>query len=267
MIGIGRVLSTKSLNYQVSTVFASLARLFILQEHASEYGVHWNFFLTLSALTLTNTLLAHILSPKLYIPFAAFVLFAYEYSLNNLGLESYILNAERVDFLSMNKEGVFSCLGYISIFYFASGIANIVFSAPSSGGKKKSTQKNDIMAILSRLSIAFLCFLAVASALDFQSYKISRRMANAGYVVWIVCTNLALLLFFAFVDALFKDTAGQACLMLEKINRNQLFVFMAGNLMTGAVNFSMDTLNATWATAFAVLNSYMLVLCLIAFFV
>lgn len=43
--GAGRALSTHSLDYQ---------------NHVGEYGVHWNFFLTLAALRLANIVLAHI---------------------------------------------------------------------------------------------------------------------------------------------------------------------------------------------------------------
>jgi len=34
-----------------------------------------------------------------------------------LGLQDYILHAERVDLISMNKEGIFSLLGYAAIFF------------------------------------------------------------------------------------------------------------------------------------------------------
>ena len=43
ILGMGRVLSTKGVNYQ---------------EHVTEYGVHWNFFFTVSAVKVMNQKMA-----------------------------------------------------------------------------------------------------------------------------------------------------------------------------------------------------------------
>ncbi|KAJ3317830.1 Glucosaminyl phosphatidylinositol (GlcN-PI) nositol acylation protein [Boothiomyces sp. JEL0866] len=100
VLGFGRAVFTKLLNYQ---------------EHVTEYGVHWNFFVTLSLLPLLVNL-QNLLIPKVPIWLVAFtVLCGYQYLLYNYGLEDYILNGPREDLISMNREGIFSLLGNVSL--------------------------------------------------------------------------------------------------------------------------------------------------------
>jgi hypothetical protein len=40
---------------------------------------------------------------------------AYEYALHNYGLATYIFYAERKDFLSANREGLCSLVGYLAL--------------------------------------------------------------------------------------------------------------------------------------------------------
>ncbi|KAJ3395367.1 Glucosaminyl phosphatidylinositol (GlcN-PI) nositol acylation protein, partial [Lobulomyces angularis] len=92
LIGLLRALFTKSVNYQ---------------EHVSEYGIHWNFFFTLGSVSILVSFL-QILFPQVKFSTLGYtVALVYEYLLH-LGLENYILNAPRVNLISMNKEGIFS---------------------------------------------------------------------------------------------------------------------------------------------------------------
>ena len=49
--------------------------------------------------------------------------------------------------------------------------------------------------------------------------------------------------------------------LLDAFNRHPLTVFLVANLLTGAVNLSMDTAAASHATAAAVLTLYMALVC------
>ena len=58
---------------------------------------------------------------------------------------------------------------------------------------------------------------------------------------------------------------GTLC-VVSAINDNQMVTFLLANALTGAVNFSMNTLQATPVTCLAVLCMYMTSLCLVAVF-
>ena len=73
VLGLGRLASVKATEYP---------------EHVSEYGVHWNFFLSLAAVSLLTTVVQP--SPVCSVPLAGLMLAAHHYALTRGGLESYI---------------------------------------------------------------------------------------------------------------------------------------------------------------------------------
>lgn len=104
LIGILRLISLKTTNYV---------------EHESEYGTHWNFLFTIVFVKL------------LACPFQIFargsafrsliislaIAFNYQYFLTNKNLTAYLLNnSNRDTILNANKEGIFSCAGYLAIY-------------------------------------------------------------------------------------------------------------------------------------------------------
>jgi phosphatidylinositol glycan class W len=110
-LGFIRLYSVKSLDYA---------------EHVSEYGVHWNFFFTLALLPPVMALLQPILRwvPS-YNIFAFVLAIGYELILFCVpDMKSYIILSPRLegDWLSQNREGVFSFLGYLAIFISGMGI-------------------------------------------------------------------------------------------------------------------------------------------------
>ena len=82
------------------------------QEHASEYGIHWNFYTTIA---LVSVLLILLRNPDLALPFAFILMIGYELVLMEFGLEKFIFYAPRVDFISANREGIASLVGYLSL--------------------------------------------------------------------------------------------------------------------------------------------------------
>lgn len=112
LVGLGliRLVSVKNLDYT---------------EHVSEYGVHWNFFFTLAVLSPAFALLQPILR---YLPsysaIAFFIAVSYEiYLYVTPGIKQYIILSERIpgDFLSQNREGIYSLIGYFAIFMAGMG--------------------------------------------------------------------------------------------------------------------------------------------------
>lgn len=82
------------------------------QEHASEYGIHWNFYTTIAVISVILVLMRN---PDFALPTAFILMFVYEVILKEFELEKYIFHAPRFDFVSANREGLASLVGYLSL--------------------------------------------------------------------------------------------------------------------------------------------------------
>jgi phosphatidylinositol glycan class W len=107
------------------------ARFFMIrttnyQEHVTEYGVHWNFFFTLAVVALLSTLIS--VRPPLAGALGTILIVGYQFALQHLGLEHYILHAPRVDFVSANKEGICSAVGYFALYLFGVELGHLLNS-------------------------------------------------------------------------------------------------------------------------------------------
>lgn len=87
------------------------------QEHASEYGVHWNFFFTLGCMPVLGLLGKELVGVSNLWVLGVAMAVGYQVVLSGTDLQEYILTAKRVDLLSMNREGIFSLVGYAAIYY------------------------------------------------------------------------------------------------------------------------------------------------------
>ncbi|KAM3425411.1 GPI-anchored wall transfer protein [Cercospora zeina] len=129
LLGFVRLLSVKKLDYA---------------EHVSEYGVHWNFFFTLALLSPSIAVLQPILRYTRYIGgyniFAFVLAICYELILFCVpDMKAYIILSARKpgDWLSQNREGIFSFIGYLAIFIAGMGAGvNILPRDPEPGAKK-----------------------------------------------------------------------------------------------------------------------------------
>ncbi|KXT05776.1 hypothetical protein AC578_1026 [Pseudocercospora eumusae] len=123
VLGLVRLASVKGLDYA---------------EHVSEYGVHWNFFFTLALLSPALAILQPLLQWLPYNIFAFILAICYELILFCVpDMKRYIILSERVpgDWLSQNREGVFSFIGYLAIFIAGMGIGqNILTRDPPPAG-------------------------------------------------------------------------------------------------------------------------------------
>ncbi|EGV61011.1 Glucosaminyl phosphatidylinositol (GlcN-PI) nositol acylation protein [Yamadazyma tenuis] len=249
--GIIRFVSVKGLEYQ---------------EHVTEYGIHWNFFITLG---LLPTFIA-ILDPLFELVPRALVAFliaaTYELALCNTGLLQFILWPEnRLDSLvTMNKEGLFSFFGYLSIFIFGQSFGSFVltgrktpnnligFNLQHKSPKSWLTVSTVKGLVISTVFYQSLGYFVKESPLFFN---ISRRLANLPYVFMIVAYNSFFLLCYCLCNELIgdNDTHSQ---ILEAVNKNGLVYFLLGNLLTGLINMSINTLECDTKTSFLILLVY-----------
>lgn len=260
-LGLIRLVSVKTLEYQ---------------EHVSEYGIHWNFFITLGLLPIFLAIVDPILNfiPRFLVALAIGI--GYEVALSKTNVLAFILGGDnRMDnLITMNKEGIFSFIGYFSIFVFGQSFGSFVltgFKTPNnligmctykqykSRGKKSSilsvttTQGLVIASIVTHL----LSWYAQES---FFTGNVSRRVANLPYVLWVVSYNSTLLLGYNVIETLTVRPSAGDSKILNSINNNGLLSFLLGNLLTGLINMSINTLSCSNTVAFAILTVYGLLL-------
>eukprot|EP00898_Chlorokybus_atmophyticus_P001300 jgi/Chlat1/2170/Chrsp17S02851 len=217
-LGLVRLIMTKGVDYQ---------------EHVTEYGVHWNFFFTLAAVSL--------LTAVLRFPSAVCGAAVHQFVLSGTFLGEYLMSAERGQSIwSKNKEGIGSALG-------------------KDGGNHPSENAStgSWWLWLCKLWLLDACFW-LALLLARQSIEpVSRRTCNLSYVLWILAFNTQLLASFATVDVLLGPMSVR---VLKAINDNQLFVFLSANVLTGLVNMAVDTLAAPETAALLILGAYIAVI-------
>ncbi|CAM8885149.1 unnamed protein product [Rhodiola kirilowii] len=236
ILGIGRLVSTMGVNYQV---------------HVGEYGVHWNFFFTLAAVAILTSFVK--IPPKYCGILGSVILFGYQIWLNH-GLNSYLLSDERGDdIISQNKEGIFSVVGYWGMYLVGVQLGGyLFFGYQNSPSRSISWTRNRVYF----LSI-FLWILTVV--LDKHVERVSRRTCNLPYVTAVMAQNLQVLALLMLSDFI-PGYATSA--VVEAINHNLLATFLLANLLTGLVNMSMDTLDASSLMSLVVLVGYAFVLCI-----
>lgn len=259
LLGIIRLVAVKAFDYH---------------EHVTEYGVHWNFFMTLGLLPPFVSIIGFM--PK-HVPtvFIALIIgIGYELVLNYTELSKFILTAPRVDILSANKEGIFSFIGYLSIFLAGKGTG--FFTLPSSIpdfraclfpqtkarfiSSKSSDSRLRVIAVLFGSSI----FHNVLFYSSIMWATPSRRLANLPYILWTVSYNTAFLALYVAVEVLVfgKHYHYGLCVptSLDAINFNGLAIFLLANISTGVINMNMRTLDATRLQTITTLILYLAVL-------
>ena len=261
LLGAVRLLSTKGIDYQ---------------EHVSEYGVHWNFFFTLAAVNVLRGLLPGawantgdaggvLAAPHFWAGLG--VLFLHQAALS-AGLSAYIQDdSNRTDLglVSLNKEGIVSTPGYVGLALLSQALGEAAVMGWRPRGEARS-ERSLWVAWVARLATLSGLFWAALYALSKLVEPVSRRTCNAAYVVWVIAFNLSVLAAFAAVEVLGPLPPGHAAVpVYQSINRNALAVFLAANLLTGAVNIFTDTLSASDAQAQGTLHAYMAVVAGAAF--
>lgn len=217
-----------------------------LDAHVSEYGIHWNFFMTLATVAIFVALLRVPVRVGAIVGVA--ILIVYQLALSFGGLTEYIIDHPRTNLLHANKEGLCSWIGYLAIYLFGAECGSwLLRPRPSTETRSYAMQQVAIATVL--------CWLATLLLSAFVQAP-SRRMANAAYVFVTLATNLQTLLLCAFVSSI---TPRVPLPLMDAINDNQLVVFLAANLLTGAVNLSMRAREQTNRVALVVLSGYMLV--------
>jgi len=201
-LGVFRLLSVKYFNYQ---------------EHVTEYGKYWNFFFTLGCLPPLTNLLSPIILKVSPLILSLTIGTTYEYILTNRGLMRYIISSPRVDFLSDNKEGIFSLIGYFCICLNGLALGSMILTVvPTPHNLTKMTSsREDLMAyhksgkkgcdftftpVQGLTLISLLYHVLYLLGDKYYKYGVSRRMTNMLYVLWVSAYNSTFLLCYKLIE-------------------------------------------------------------------
>lgn len=265
-----------------------LVKSFNYQEHVTEYGVHWNFFITLGLLppfvSLFDMFPRRI--PLIFISLAIAV--GYELLLNKSGLVAYLITAPRDSLINKNREGLFSFIGYLSIFLFGkatgfyalpSTVSLTSYFYPQSKGdlvvvqkKKSNVPKQSSRARKVVMLIASGIFLQILYYIARNYFRLiaSRRFANLCYILYVCAFNLWNLALFILIEVVVygkPDQLEYAKMVpesIDSVNANGLPIFLLANVSTGLVNMNVNTIDATNIQSIIVLMLYSLFLATIS---
>ncbi|GAY54460.1 hypothetical protein CUMW_156870 [Citrus unshiu] len=231
LLGFGRIVSTTGVDYQV---------------HVGEYGVHWNFFFTLAAVSILTSIIN--IRPKYCGILGSVILIGYQSWLIR-GLNVYLLSNERgTDIISQNKEGIFSIFGYWGLYLVGVQLGHYIFFGNNSQSASRSNKAAFIKTWLLGILTGLLTLL-----LDRHIERVSRRMCNLAYVTWIASLNLQLIGGFMLTDYI---PGSKISALEEAFNRNLLASFVLANIFTGLVNLTTDTLSTSTISAIFLLLGY-----------
>ncbi|KDQ09526.1 hypothetical protein BOTBODRAFT_117080 [Botryobasidium botryosum FD-172 SS1] len=270
-------------------------------EHVSEYGVHWNFFITLGLLPPLSVLLHPLITHMPIALIGLLITLAHQVLLSGTQLQSWAIGPERVGLLGMNKEGIISMAGYLAIHFLGLSTGTYLLppdpsqfrrhqrasstpEPPSFFGPSTTRQHGKIAIELCSYTVVWWSLLG-AVTLVMGHNAVSRRLANLPYVLWVVAFNTLFLLGYLLVDNAFspppylphfshlppinttlmlEEPVRTAPVLLEAINLNALPLFLLANVMTGVINMSMQTMYASKALALSVIGAYVGVMCAVA---
>lgn len=266
-LGLIRLYSVKGMDYA---------------EHVSEYGVHWNFFFTL-ALLPPFVAFVHFLPTRLISidTIALLLSCTFQAVLDSTSVTPYILTAPRQNLLSQNREGLVSIWGYLSMFLVGQAVGLDILPRSRSRISRSIFGLQSSRSLLTRLltwSLWYSVLLFLVISYTTLGLQVSRRLANLPYVLWVSAFNCAQLALFCAVETVAfpglysitdARTENQRCKrvtsqVLAAFNRNGLALFLLANLLTGLVNLSTDTLQASEGRAMATLCAYAITLSVVA---
>jgi len=287
LLGLVRVLLVKGTEYP---------------EHVSEYGAHWNFFITLALVPVMELLLHPVMIYVSVTAVGVVVAVFQQLLLSKFGLSDYVLNAPRVNLISANKEGIISLLGYFSIHLL--GLTTGLLLLPPSPSyfrriqrslkthtlndrelaERYSVRQNDKTATeLSGYAVLWWALMGLCSLLKLDGGNgVSRRMVNLSYILWVCAYNVTFILAYLLLEMAFfpgpsfskrkktnqpLPTAGAIPHpLLNAINKNGLAVFLLANVATGLINLAIPTMYTSDFLAMLILCGYSYTVCASAWF-
>ncbi|EFN85562.1 GPI-anchored wall transfer protein 1 [Harpegnathos saltator] len=194
------------------------------QKHVTEYGIHWNFFLTLALVKLFTGMITSTINSEYSLFSGIWILGMHEYIMSTTGLKAWVLSNEpRNDFFSANREGLISIPGYVGLYFISVAVGRLIHSTYRNAEREYTLQHthkdvsvklfgfqldasyNESMTLCIKLSLisAQAC---IATLFCDMYFNVSRRLANVGYCTWILTLTTILLTLLLLVEIVLDIT-------------------------------------------------------------
>jgi phosphatidylinositol glycan class W len=149
-------------------------------EHVTEYGMHWNFFFTLSLLPPIVEVFDDLVMVVLYEILSLGIAILYQVILESTNLKTFILLSLRgPDFLSKNREVIFSFFGYLAIFLGGRAIGTRITLCLISSASSQQIRKSVLLNLAGQaFAWTGLFILHYTWAATYGVSEVSRRLAN-----------------------------------------------------------------------------------------
>mmetsp|Transcript_16800 Transcript_16800/g.19958 ORF Transcript_16800/g.19958 Transcript_16800/m.19958 type:complete len:580 (-) Transcript_16800:256-1995(-) len=181
------------------------------------------------------------------------------------------------DLLAANREGVIGSIGYLILYLASEDVGRLCLTRqppqpqPSKGLVVVDEEYQQGQRLL-RTTLTFWMLHYISTSIF--GIPVSRRSTNASFILWTIAHNTSILYLTWLAFRLSKTntinsttTATRNTPIFDALNRHGLIVFILANLMTGAVNLSMNTLEATRGVALMVIFGYLAAVGVVALFV
>lgn len=185
------------------------------QEHISEYGIHWNFFITLGLLPLLTWVIFLVIPPRWSLIVGSSLAVIYQLALQLGPLQAFALSeTPRTTLLTMNKEGIVSLIGCFALFLMSVGCGYQFYNLSLNLRKLAQNLITQIIAL------GFIYFF-LKFGLEIEA---SRRLMNLPFMVGSLLLTLIQTLGFVLIE--WKMASGEAPLIAEATSENQLSFFL-----------------------------------------
>ncbi|ELA41374.1 uncharacterized protein VICG_01615 [Vittaforma corneae ATCC 50505] len=241
-----RIARRKMIRSTVLLFLLGLLRLlaigaFNLHVNPKEYGIHWNFYFTLSAvnfLYILSSLLLNNSCSKLLLGIALVI----GYELASPQVSDLIFRAERSNMLLQNKEGLCSLVPFLGFFLILNHIGSLILER----NLKKATA-----------NLSMLWCINTAVYVVARTYSCaSRRLCNLAYLSWVLFIQ------FTFIWLFMK--AAHHCPYLinntgffKLCSQNILHVFLFSNLLVLLFKLYFDLSSMTYVAGNALNLAYL----------
>ncbi len=221
--------------------------------HVSEYGLHWNFFMSMGIVQMVCGTLTCKIGQRLSLPLGLTLIGLFEFWLQKKSIYQWIFSLtmvqrQRSGFVIANLEGFVSLIGFSALYFCASGMKKVAYHLLDVNVWKKT---------VALLTMGWSLFVVLTN--EGLVPPSSRRVCNLTYVVWMVLYNLTLMTWFSGVQLLTgKININQASLKEKSkfnlpflgtsktpwtyhcIAKRALLYFIVVNLLTGLVNMILQ---------------------------
>ena len=264
---VGRTLSSSIPLIILSCLRLFLVRYFDYREITEEYGTHLNFFAVLAAVKLISCLVYCLIGRRVKLNYVGIALIvAYQIFINYYAMDNIIANESRDNFFMANKEGFLSIIGLTGYHLLYTRLPLIIDDASKTHKRYGITQT---LKALLRLALPAIVGLIVMHNFVQPS---SRRISNAAYICWstfmviyLLGCEVAVNSGIAALQRRYHNVDDFGSKLYRSFSQNAMPLFLLANLLTGAINFILDTNSMPVMPSLAVIVAYLALLSIVAY--